>query len=153
MSGRARPQSAPAWAARSQQYVGVSARPAGLAGFMGQTPATYNFPSKGTHRQTHALRSGSMYAETASPGYRPREPQVQPSWRDNGAGVISAGSIDNTYMPMPLQNAWGKCRELCPNERKPLKHKQATDLLATSKKFTRAAPPETVADMGSVRKP
>lgn len=94
-----------------------------------------------------------MYAETAGPKYMAREPAVHPSWKDTGAGVISAGSIDNTYLPMPLTNAWGKCRELSCKENKPLKHKQATDLLVVSKRYVLPAPAMGISDMTTVRSP
>ena len=104
-SGTLRPQSAPV-AARSI-YVGATAKPAGLAGFMGAGFVTA-YDRRPTLREQHALRMASMYAEVTGPGYKAREAAVHPSWHNVGAGVISAGSVDNTYLPSPLQNSWGK---------------------------------------------
>ena len=121
-SGTLRPQSAPV-AARSI-YVGATAKPAGLAGFMGAGFVTA-YDRRPTLREQHALRMASMYAEVTGPGYKAREAAVHPSWHNVGAGVISAGSVDNTYLPSPLQNAWGKSRELSHREKPTMPHKQA----------------------------
>ena len=82
-SGTLRPQSAPV-AARSI-YVGATAKPAGLAGFMGAGFVTA-YDRRPTLREQHALHMASMYAEVTGPGYKAREAAVQPSWRNVGAG-------------------------------------------------------------------
>jgi len=135
--------------------VGTMARPAGVSGLMGGGNATEFYGkmlAKGSDRGLHALRTASPYAERAEPGWEPLEPETKPSWADRGAGTVSAGCIDNTYMPSPLKNKWGKQRELSKAEVIVLPHKQATDLLATTMgatTFEKAA----VEDMLSIREP
>lgn len=103
--------------------------------------------------QEHALKRFSPYAMTAVPGWAAPglEPLIKPTAATTGAGVVSAGSIDNTYLPKPLTNAWGKARERSQNEAYKPPHKQATDLLIVSKGAQPPAPCETLADMKSVR--
>ena len=79
------------------------------------------------------------------------EAKVRPTAAVTGAGVVSAGSIDNTYVPKPLTNRWGKARERFSNEVAPKPHTQATDLLAVSKGAVMPPPAETLKDMPSVR--
>ena len=135
--------------------VGTMARPAGVSGLMGGGNATEFYGkmlAKGSDRGLHALRTASPYAERAEPGWEPLEPETKPSWADRGAGVVSAGCIDNTYMPSPLKNKWGSQREKSKAEVIVLPHKQATDLLATTMgatTFEKAA----VEDMLSIREP
>lgn len=135
--------------------VGTMARPAGVSGLMGGGNATEFYGKmleKGSERGLHALRTASPYAERAEPGWAPLEATTQPSWADRGAGTVSGGCIDNTYMPSPLKNKWGKQRELAKAEVVVLPHKQATDLLATTmgaSKFVTAS----VEDMSTIRDP
>ena len=118
------------------QQVGGMARPAGVPGGLGSSNLASEYYGKslvkGTDKGLHALATASPYAERAEPGWAPKEPTVRPTWADKGAGVVSAGCIDNTYMPAPLKNKWGKCREMTRNEVVVLPHKQATDLLAVT---------------------
>jgi len=136
---RQRPKSAYA------TMVGVTARPAGVAGIMGGVDqgqaAFYSKAMKGTQGTQHALRTASPYAEVAPSGWTAREPLVQSSWKVTGAGVISRGSVDNTYLPNPLANAWGKSRELARREKAKEPHRQSTDLLVVAKGFRKPAPP------------
>ena len=107
--------------------VGTMARPAGVSGIMGGGNATEFYGkmlAKGSDRGLHALRTASPYAERAEPGWAPLEATTKPSWADRGAGTVSAGCIDNTYMPSPLKNKWGKQRELSKAEVIVLPHKQ-----------------------------
>ena len=135
--------------------VGPEALPAGLAGFLGNSG---NWTQKRgpnpdrkqilTHR--HATATSSPYAEISEPGWAPAEPATKPSWADVGAGSVSKGSIDNSYMPVPLSNRWGKSRELQSNEVRTLPHKQATDLLHVALGGTIPLPPQSVEDMPAV---
>jgi len=136
--------------------VGTCARPAGCAGFLGVTDDgsahwyARQMPPHTGHRH-HALRQVSPYAEVVPANWAPREPDVRSSWRVTGAGCISKGSIDNAYMPAPLQNAWGKSRELSKRERRQPPHKQATDLLATA--MGMQMPPPTATSIDAVSEP
>ena len=76
---------------------------------------------------------------------------MRPTWADKGAGVVSAGCIDNTYMPAPLKNKWGKCREMTRNEVVVLPHKQATDLLAVTLGTQMPLPKQEVHELANVR--
>lgn len=139
---------------------GMMARPAGVPGMFGAMAAaeartfTYGVSlPKATSLHHHALQRFSPYAQTALPSWGPPglEPSIRPKASVMGAGVVSAGSIDNTYLPKPLTNAWGKAREQSLNEiRKPFKT-QATDLLIVAKGAAMPGPAHTIADMESVR--
>ena len=76
---------------------------------------------------------------------------MRPTWADKGAGVVSAGCIDNTYMPAPLKNKWGKCREMTRNEVVVLPHKQATDLLAVTLGTQMPLPKQEVHELANIR--
>lgn len=135
---------------------GVSARPAGVSGFLGDAgqKATIFRPSKAvTLNGTHALRLESPYAEVMPKGWYPREPPVQPMWSHHGAGSISRGCVDNTYMPQPLQNAWGKSRDMSRRERRKPPHKQCTDLIVTCKGYALPGPPVKLSQFSSVLEP
>ena len=137
------------------------ARPAGVAGIFassGMSTATdwnaslYTHSLRqGTQNRVHALRHHSPYAAVAGPKWIPAEAKVQPTAMAHGAGCVSGGSIDNTYLPQPLTNAWGKARERATNEVYKPPHKQSTDLLIVSKGAKLPPPPQSVADMESVR--
>jgi len=136
------------------------ARPAGVAGIMASGPIsiTSAFTGKAIEKGTcgfeHALRRHAPYAEVAPPAWHAREAAVHPNQSNPAAGVVSAGSIDNTYLPSPLQNSWGKARELARREvPSTLGLSQATDLLVTSKGGQMPPPYMGVQDMNSVRDP
>ena len=119
---------------------GSMARPAGVAGLMAGKASNMGMEelygmmaARPMTLKKHALQMASPYAEVAPIGWQPREPGTKPTWNTHGAGKVSAGCIDNTYLVKPLQNAWGKARELAQNEKRVLPHKQASDLLADSK--------------------
>jgi len=136
--------------------VGTMARPAGVGGIMGSgAGADYygKMLAKGSDRGAHALQTASPYAERAEPGWTPKEPTVRPSWSDKGAGTVSAGCIDNTYMPAPLKNKWGKQRELSKAEVVVMPHKQATDLLAVTLGTQLPLPEQVIEDIPAVRAP
>ena len=81
--------------------VGTMARPAGVGGVMDVSASISTYGemlAKGADRGAHALQTASPYAERAEPGWAPMEPTVKPSWSDKGAGTVSAGCIDNTYI-------------------------------------------------------
>lgn len=131
------------------------ARPAGVPGGLGSSNLGSEYYGKslvkGTDRGQHALATASPYAERAEPGWAPKEPTVRPSWSDRGAGTVSAGCIDNTYMPAPLKNKWGKAREMSSTEVVVLPHKQATDLLAVTLGTVMPLPKQTVDDITAIR--
>lgn len=132
------------------------ARPAGVGGVMDVSASISTYGkmlAKGADRGAHALQTASPYAERAEPGWAPMEPTVKPSWSDKGAGTVSAGCIDNTYMPAPLKNKWGKQREMSKAEVVVLPHKQATDLLAVTLGTQLPLPEQTVNDIPTVREP
>lgn len=107
---------------------------------------------KSTYGTEHALRQHAPYAEIAPPGWNAREADAHPNQGNPSSGVVSAGSIDNTYLPSPLTNSWGKARELARNEvPSKLGLSQATDLLVVAKGARMPPPKMTVADMNSVR--
>jgi hypothetical protein len=136
--------------------VGTMARPAGVGGVMDVSASISTYGemlAKGADRGAHALQTASPYAERAEPGWAPMEPTVKPSWSDKGAGTVSAGCIDNTYMPAPLKNKWGKQREMSKAEVVVLPHKQATDLLAVTLGTQLPLPEQTVNDIPTVREP
>ena len=137
------------------QQVGGMARPAGVPGGLGSSNLASDYYGKslvkGTDRGLHALATASPYAERAEPGWAPKEPTVRPTWADKGAGVVSAGCIDNTYMPAPLKNKWGKCREMTRNEVVVLPHKQATDLLAVTLGTQMPLPKQEVHELANIR--
>lgn len=139
------------------KLVGTMARPAGVGGIMGSGEAAQDFYgkmlAKGSDRGAHALRTASPYAERAEPGWGPKEATVAPSWSDRGAGTVSAGCIDNTYMPAPLKNKWGKQRELSKAEVVVLPHKQATDLLAVTLGVKMPLEESSAEEMVAVREP
>ena len=137
---------------------GIMARPAGVAGLMASSGSgsagSFSYGQaldKSTALSLHALRLASPYADVTPTGWAPREPLVQPTFIDTGAGVVSAGSIDNTYTPQPLKNKWGKARELATNEIRSYPKKQASDLLIEAKGGHCPPPPMGVHEMGSVR--
>ena len=135
--------------------VGTMARPAGVPGGLGSSNLGSEYYGKslvkGTDRGQHALATASPYAERAEPGWAPKEPLVKPSWSDRGAGTVSGGCIDNTYMPAPLKNKWGKAREMAATEVQVLPHKQATDLLAVALGTQLPLPAQTIEELDSVR--
>jgi len=137
------------------QQVGGMARPAGVPGGLGSSNLGSEYYGKslvkGTDRGQHALATASPYAERAEPGWAPKEPTVRPSWSDRGAGTVSAGCIDNTYMPAPLKNKWGKAREMSSTEVVVLPHKQATDLLAVTLGTVMPLPKQTVEEITAIR--
>ena len=159
-------ESRPQTALASSKFstTGTMARAAGVPGMYG-TVVPSNFPygvalPKATGLLDHALKFHSPYAETAVRGWTApgREPSIKPRGTITGAGVVSAGSIDNTYLPAPLVNAWGKKREQAKNEVVKPPHKQASDLIIVSKGAPAGtyglgfkAPPQTVEDMEAVR--
>jgi len=137
---------------------GMMARPAGVAGMMASDPRSglgdvyYGQQvSKGVLHSKHALRVATPYAEATPAKWYPREPAVKPNQRDKAAGVVSAGSIDNTYLPAPLRNAWGKAREMSRREVEVKPRGTCTDLLVVSKGAKMPAPAQEVADMKTVR--
>uniref|UniRef100_A0A6V4E052 Uncharacterized protein n=1 Tax=Prymnesium polylepis TaxID=72548 RepID=A0A6V4E052_9EUKA len=139
---------------------GIMARPAGVAGIMASGPVSISNAytgtalEKGTMGFEHALRRHAPYAEVAPPQWYAREAGVHPHQANTAAGVVSAGSIDNTYLPSPLQNSWGKARELARREvPSTLGLSQATDLLVVSKGALMPPPKMAVADMNTVRDP
>ena len=107
--------------------------------------------AESTSLREHAIQRNSPYAIVTPPGWQPKEPGVRPTAAMTGAGVVSGGSIDNTYTPRPLVNQWGKARELAANEFKKPAHKQATDLLVVAMGGKMPPPAQNVADMDSVR--
>lgn len=139
--------------------VGTMARPAGVAGMMASDPKTsphavyygQQIQTKGMLHTKHALRVASPYAEMTPPNWFAREPSVRPNQKHTGAGCVSAGSIDNTYLPAPLRNMWGKARELSAKEVSVPPHKQCTDLLIVSKGGKIPPPAQTVSNMKTVR--
>ena len=138
--------------------VGPMARPAGVAGMMASDPKTAPSAVYSGQQLTksllgtkHALQVVPPYAETAASPFWPREPDVHPNQKYVGAGCVSGGSIDNTYLPAPLRNMWGKAREMAKREVVVPPHKQCTDLLVVSKNCKMPPPPQTVADMKVVR--
>ena len=116
-------------------------------------PSVCSQLAKSTILTYHALKRFAPYAQTASPGWGApgKEAGIKPHASNVGAGVVSAGSIDNTYLPKPLTNAWGKAREQSTNEIRKPPHKQATDLLLAAKGAKLPAPYEGISDMQSVR--
>jgi len=154
-----RPTTAPASSTYRTDRVGINARTAGIPGILAPTRSgqagsfTYGVEvAKATGLKRHALQTHSPYAVVTATGWEPVEASVCPTHAGAvGAGVVSAGSIDNTYMPAPLMNAWGKAREMCVREIKKPPRKQATDLLIVAKGGRMPAPAQTEKDMGSVR--
>jgi len=123
-------------------------------GTMSTKTFQYGLPlGKATDLSEHALRRHSPYAEVSPTGWNAREAQVQPTYAVTASGVVSAGSIDNTYLPKPLHNAWGKAREMAKNEYVKPPKVQATDLLIVSKGGIMPAPTSTLADLASNRPP
>lgn len=154
-----RPQSAAPAYSNYNSRSGSMARPAGVPGMFAATLTKKDSFQYGMSLSTsmalqeHALRRFAPYAQTAVPGWaKPGlEPSIKPKASVTGAGVVSAGSIDNTYVPAPLMNAWGKARERATNEVYKPPHKQASDLLAVSKGAVLPAPGQGESDMASVR--
>jgi len=153
-----RPATAPMPSTHRFDTSGVMARPSGVAGLFAPSGGsaaggfTYGVAlSKAIGVKEHALRRHSPYAVVTSTGWAPVEASVCPTAAMTGAGVVSAGSIDNTYVPAPLMNAWGKARERSKNEITKPPRKQASDLLVVAKGGQMPAPAMTEADMGSVR--
>lgn len=66
-------------------------------------------------------------------------------------GCPPTGTIDNTYLPAPLRNMWGKARELSHREVEVVPRKQCTDLLIVSKGGKMPPPAQTVEDMKTIR--
>jgi len=115
---------------------------------------TYGVPlNRASSLQEHALKRFSPYAQTATPDWLPPglEASIKPKASVTGAGVVSSGSIDNTYLPKPLTNAWGKARERAANEIHKPPRKQATDLLIVAKGASMPPPLQTLDEMESVR--
>lgn len=137
------------------QQVGGMARPAGIPGGLGSSNLGSEYYGKslvkGTDRGLHALATASPYAERAEPGWAPKEPTVRPTWADRGAGTVSAGCIDNTYMPAPLKNKWGKAREMSSKEVVVLPHRQATDLLAVTLGTQMPLPKQELEELANLR--
>ena len=153
----ARPKSAAPSYNWKERY-GQMSMPAGVPGMFGQrvSLATYDYGAQLSAvmgLQEHALKRYTPYAKTASVGWTApgKEPSIKPKASQTGAGVVSAGSIDNTYLPKPLTNAWGKARERFENEIEKAPHKQATDLLTVAKGAHMPMPRHTMSDMTSVR--
>jgi hypothetical protein len=153
-----RPATAPASTVHRFDTSGVMARPAGIAGLFaasgGGAGSSFSYGStltKSIGKQEHALRRHSPYSVVINTGWTPVEASVCPTAAMTGAGVVSAGSIDNTYTPQPLMNAWGKAREMARNEIKKPPRKQSTDLLIVAKGGQMPAPAQGIMDMGSVR--
>lgn len=155
---QARPQSAPPIFATS----GVTARPAGVAGILGSTHKAGlsntkeafvygSSATKGMKLREHALRRHSQYAVITPDGWMAKEASVRPTAQSTASGVVSAGSIDNTYVAAPLANRWGKAREKAKNEVFVPPHKQATDLLIAAKGASMPPPAQGLSDMASVR--
>ena len=153
-----RPQSAPPVFAKS----GVTSRPAGVAGILGSTHKVglsgnadafvYGISlSKGMKLREHALRRHSQYAVITPNGWMAKEPSVRPTAQTHASGVVSAGSIDNTYVAAPLANRWGKAREKAKNEIQVPPRRQATDLLIAAKGAAMPPPAQGLEDMVSVR--
>ena len=142
--------------ANALSTVGVMARPAGVAGIMASGPISISdafdgrSSSKGSSRFEHALRRHSPYAEVAPSSWGAREPGTHPHQSNSAAGVVSAGSIDNTYLPSPLKNSWGKARELARREVLVPPKQQATDLLVTTKGAYMPPPYMTLSDVNTV---
>lgn len=136
---------------------GASSKPAGIKGLLASTGTEKAYDYGGDTLpqvmtlQQHALATCSPYVDMTPPGWTPREPAIKPSAGDTGAGMVSAGSIDNTYVPMPLANRWGKAREKSKNEIGVKPHTQASDLLIVSKGAVMPCPLEGEADMASIR--
>ena len=108
-----------------------------------------SLPQVVTSRE-HGSKVGKQETMTP-PGWLPKEALVQPTWADTGAGVVSAGCIDNTYTVVPLKNRWGKARERAAKEIAVVPHKQASDLLIVAKGGQMPTPAQSIADMNSVR--
>lgn len=136
-AARTRPTTSASFATTTAGFVhrvGPESQPAGLAGLLGasgdwSTERMGATPGSNIINSEHATLTHTPYAEVASVGWTPKEPLTKPSWADVGAGSVSKGSIDNSYMPKPLANRWGKSRELQDNEVRTLPHQQCTDLL------------------------
>mmetsp|Transcript_5333 Transcript_5333/g.11602 ORF Transcript_5333/g.11602 Transcript_5333/m.11602 type:complete len:257 (-) Transcript_5333:371-1141(-) len=150
MSSCPRPKSAYAsYSMSSNPY--RSTRAAGVSCILDQGSVFDANTTRSTRSNKHALLEKSPYAEVAPRGWTRREPLTQPTWKTRGAGTISLGSVDNTYLPKPLKNAWGKSRELAQGEQRVMPHKQATDLLVVAKGGRMPAPVATT--MPSVSDP
>ena len=151
---------------------GTMARPAGVPGMYGAPVGFSTFPfgttmPKGGTLEKHALQTHSPYPDHSVKGWQApgREANIKPTATMTGAGVVSGGSIDNTYLPKPLQNAWGKKRERMKNEVFKPPHKQCSDLIIVSKgapagviivdgreeKIGFSAPKQTIEDIAAVR--
>lgn len=135
--------------------VGVMSRPAGVAGLMGCEVSISDAlrslsTTKGSFGSEHALRRHSPYAEIATPSWAPREPAVKPSQGITAAGTFSTGCIDNTYMPAPLSNGWGKNREISKRELPKRPKPQATDLLAVTKGGITPPPLKRLSELNAV---
>lgn len=131
--------------------IGASAWPAGKPGMMQMTgPSIFHSPPPAKHC-VHALRHALPYHDMTPAGWKPKEPATKPTAGTTGAGCISQGSIDNTYLVNPLKNAWGKSRALMTNEHRVSPRTQVTDLLAVAKGFTKPAPAQTIDQMNTVR--
>jgi len=141
------------------QTSGIMARSSGCPGMFGSTKdpmsVIFDSPLQKATLTNHALKVFSPYAHTATPDWLApgKEASVVPKASVTGAGVVSAGSIDNTYLPQPLTNAWGKARERAANEITKPPRKQATDLLLITKGVVAPAAGQTVDLMESVRPP
>lgn len=137
---------------------GSMARPAGVASIMASDPKQpiesiffgQSLP-KGTVGQIHALQTSNQCAEMIPPGWEKKEPPVKPTQSYHGAGVVNAGTIDNTYTPAPLKNRWGKARELSAREVRVAPHKQCSDLLAVAKGAVMPPPAMDLKGIDSVR--
>ena len=157
MAALARPKSA-APTYNFGRSIGPMAVPAGVPGVFGAKPTPETFAYAASLKQAlalqeHALKRFVPYAQTASPGWAAPglEADVKPKASMTGAGVVSAGCIDNTYLVKPLNNGWGKARERMVNEVFKPPHKQATDLLLVAKGAKGELPKQGLDAMESVR--
>lgn len=124
-----------------------------MPGMMQMTgPPVFDSPSPAKHHE-HALRSTLPYHDITSAGWQPKEAATKPTADMVGAGYISHGSIDNTYLVAPLKNAWGKSRALMRNEHRVTPYKQATDLLVVAKGYGNPPPHQTLDHMKTVLEP
>ena len=135
---------------------GPTATAAGIRGLFASSGNDSAFDYTGNSLQqvvmsrSHGSKIGKQETMTP-PGWAPKEPAVQPTWAATGAGVVSAGCIDNTYTVVPLQNRWGKARERATKEMEVLPHKQASDLLIAAKGGLMPTPAQDITQMASVR--
>ena len=124
-------------------YNGTMARPAGLPRPQAPGGLVICGPSQLDGRAVsaqgigdeHALRRHSPYAHVAPAGWSAQEAGVQPNQSMRSAGQDLY--ITNTYTPAPIKGLWGKTRELSVRELQPRPRSQVTDLLSTTKGFSK----------------